>query len=279
MAQARNWLGTLNNPDTTTTEVYLKRWKDTLDCQYVNGQLEKGSEGTVHIQYFLHFASNKRLSALKKVCAKSHFEPVKYDNGASDYCLKEDTRVEGPWEFGLKPAQLNKKGSKAEQNAKLIEMGAEEAVKQGLISVDRYLNFKKNIDAFKIATKPALEADDVRGIWIWGPPGVGKSRYARDNYQDIYLKAQNKWWDGYTVQKTVLLDDHDSPCLGHYLKIWMDRYACNGESKGSTVPLHHTVFIVTSNYSPEQLYEKDGTEMVEAIRRRCKVIHMTEPFK
>lgn len=182
MSQSRNWLGTLNNPDLTSVEDYLKRWKDTLDCQYVNGQLEKGKEGTVHVQYFLHFNSNKRISALKKVCSKSHFELVKYDNGASDYCLKEDTRVEGPWEFGLKPAKLNKKGSKAEQNQKLLEIGAEEAVKQGLIGLDRYLAFKKNIDAFKIATVPAFVPEDVRGIWIWGEPGIGKSRYARENY-------------------------------------------------------------------------------------------------
>ena len=31
------------------------------------------------------------------------------DNGASNYCLKDDTRVEGPWEFGTKPVRLNNK--------------------------------------------------------------------------------------------------------------------------------------------------------------------------
>ena len=67
----------------------------------------------------------------------------------------------------------------------------------------------------------------------------------------------------------MLLDDHDNGCLGHYLKIWMDRYACNGESNGGTLALSHDIFIVTSNYSIEQLYEKDGPEMIEAIKRRC----------
>ncbi len=43
-----NWLGTLNNPDTTVCEAYLKAWKDS-GATYVNGQLEKGEEGTVHI--------------------------------------------------------------------------------------------------------------------------------------------------------------------------------------------------------------------------------------
>jgi len=43
-----NWLGTLNNPDTTSVEQYLKAWFDD-GASYVNGQLEKGKEGTVHI--------------------------------------------------------------------------------------------------------------------------------------------------------------------------------------------------------------------------------------
>lgn len=43
-----NWLGTLNNPDTTQVESYLKAWFDDGAC-YVNGQLEKGKDGTVHI--------------------------------------------------------------------------------------------------------------------------------------------------------------------------------------------------------------------------------------
>jgi hypothetical protein len=63
------------------------------------------------------------------------------------------------------------------------------------------------------------------------------------------------------------------------LKIWADHYACTGETKGGTVPLHHTLFIVTSNYSIEELYGSAGVEMVKAIERRFKVIHMTAPFQ
>lgn len=46
---------------------------------------------------------------MKKHCPRAHFEPVKVDNGASSYCLKEDTRLEGPWEFGIKPVKRNSK--------------------------------------------------------------------------------------------------------------------------------------------------------------------------
>lgn len=96
--------------------------------------------------------------------------------------------------------------------------------------------------------------------------------------EDLYLKPQNKWWDGYTGQKYVLLDDFDKQgaCLGHYLKIWADRYACTGETKGGTIPLKFEKFIITSNYTPDQLWE--DTEMRAAIERRFTKEQFLAPF-
>lgn len=118
----------------------------------------------------------------------------------------------------------------------------------------------------------AYEADDVRGIWYYGPPGTGKSRAARE-LGEFYLKQQNKWWDGYAGQPVVILDDLDrnGVCLFHHLKIWADRYACTGEIKGGTVNLQHKTFVVTSNYSIDDLFEDE--QVREAIRRRFKVTH------
>jgi len=121
--------------------------------------------------------------------------------------------------------------------------------------------------------KPLYEADGVRGIWIYGPPGTGKTHMARA-YGDVYLKAQNKWFDGYIGQKTIVLDDLDKggACLGHYLKIWADKWSCTGEIKGGTVNLQHDYFVVTSNYHPEELWEEDRS-MLDAILRRFDLIN------
>lgn len=57
---------------------------------------------------------------------------------AYNYCKKSDTKISGPWEFGVPPAALNVKGDKAERNKLLIEMGAEKAVEEGHIDIKDY---------------------------------------------------------------------------------------------------------------------------------------------
>ena len=110
----------------------------------------------------------------------------------------------------------------------------------------------------------------LRGVWYWGPPGTGKSRTARADHPKAFLKSQNKWFDGYAGEKTIILDDMDSNALGHYLKIWTDRYPCTGETKGGTVNLQHDKFIITSNFSIEQLWE-DQPEIRDALLRRFDI--------
>lgn len=133
------FIGTLNNPDTTTLEDYMKNWLKH-GALFITGQLEKVT--TVHLQYFIHMKAQTRISALKKVCQHSHFELVKKDNGCTEYCNKEETRIEGPWTFGIRPARVDKKGDRARQNMELTTMGPAKALEEGLITVKDYTRVK-----------------------------------------------------------------------------------------------------------------------------------------
>lgn len=85
---------------------------------------------------------------------------------------------------------------------------------------------------------------------------------------DAYMKNQNKWWDGYKNQKNVILDDLDSDVLGHLLKRWTDKYPVIGEIKNGSIPLVYNNFIVTSNYSIEELFGPNQQIMVDPLKRR-----------
>jgi len=145
---ANQFIGTLNNPAEKYPDFMGQDWLEAmykeLKAVYITGQLEKGEEGTVHLQYFINLGpkAKARLSALKKVCKHSHFEIVKKDNGASTYCQKEETRIEGPWTFGILPARVDKKGDRARHNMELVTMGPAKALEEGLIAVKDYLRVK-----------------------------------------------------------------------------------------------------------------------------------------
>jgi len=136
-----------------------------------------------------------------------------------------------------------------------------------------YKKLQQNVLAYKKDKLEAYTHETVRGIWIYGPPGVGKSHFVRATEPDLYIKAQNKWWDGYTGQTAVLLDDLDSDCLAHYLKIWADKYSFDGEVKGDTVRCTYQRFYVTSNFSIQEVFKNLPEVTIEAIRRRFDVRH------
>lgn len=154
----------------------------------------------------------------------------------------------------------------------ILSHSFEDVVENDMIPLNSLRTFVWAKHYYALVSKGAQDAEDVRGVWLWGPAGSGKSYAARMIGGDsLYLKPQSKWWDGYEGQDYVLLDDLDTMTLSHYLKIWDDKYACTGEIKGATVPLPFKRFIVTSNYSIRQLMDKDRVEdegLFEALYRR-----------
>lgn len=145
------------------------------------------------------------------------------------------------------------------------------------------MNLKRTVEnhaLYNLLKAKPYTHTDVRGVWIWGDPGTGKSHAVRTACdQDIFLKAQNKWWCGYQNQRNVLLDDFDQSgkCLGHYLKIWADKWSCDGEIKGATIHLTHHRFFITSNYHPSMIWkQEEDPALLSAIERRFQIILMTQ---
>lgn len=96
MSKTRNWCFTLNNPESTQPD-----WPVCVKAAW--WQLEKGENGTPHLQGYLELNAPVSLSSMVKMeCLKgAHFEPRRGPRRkAIDYCKKEESRVDGPWEYG-----------------------------------------------------------------------------------------------------------------------------------------------------------------------------------
>jgi hypothetical protein len=265
-----NWCFTINNP---TDADHPTKWGE--DVKYACWQAE--NNGTPHLQGYVEWMKTKRLSACKKVNQRAHWETrLGTQEQAIAYCKKEDTRTAGPWEIGLKaPGQ----GARSDLEAVGHEIISGKTIKEVAIeNPGLFMQYGRGMRDLAMTTAGKYNHDDVRGVWYWGKPGTGKSRKARDDHPDAYLKAQNKWFDGYAGEDAIILDDMDKlggDKLGHYLKIWADRYACTAEVKGSTVHLQHKVFLITSNYTPDDMWP-DDEEMLLAIKRRFKIVEFKE---
>lgn len=97
-----------------------------------------------------------------------------------------------------------------------------------------------------------------------GPTGTGKSRAAFDEAPHAYIMMRPQkssgsiWFDGYTGQDTVILEEFYGWLPWDFILRLFDRYPLRVEQKGTTVEMAATKFIITSNHFPEKWYPNIG---------------------
>lgn len=273
--QARRWCFTVNNY-TEDEEVYFHNLVTLYpeDVRYCVFGLEIGVQGTPHIQGYIEFFRPKRFGGVKDILTERAHIEISYGSQqqAIDYCKKD-----GNWfEYGAKAIQGRDQWTEIK---KLVLEGDN----QGIFDQypQTYLKFRKAIDELCIKFGPQEETWDgdlqQKNLWLWGAPGVGKSKRVRDEAEGpVYSKNCNKWWDGYNGEETVIIEDMDptrANMLALHLKLWLDRYPFLGEIKGGAMTITPRYkLVITSNYSPEACF--NNPEDLEAIKRRCRVEHM-----
>lgn len=276
------WCGVYNyGGDEQPDDEAVLRWWSALEkiASYGIGGWEIApSTFQKHLQFYVQLKPNqpKRLTELKKLADGStvHWESCKGSDAANfDYCSKDGDYIE----FGVRREADPglREQNRWERLRELAQAGHFDAIDAQLFV--QYYSAIRHIARDFLAPPPDLDgpADMQVGVWIYGPTGCGKSRYARTTYPEAYLKLANKWWDGYRDQPTVILEDFDKDhaCLGHHLKIWADRYAFPMEIKGSYLVGRPKLFVVTSNYHPREIWG-DAPGTLEPILRRFKLMPM-----
>lgn len=148
-----------------------------------------------------------RVKAIIKALKGCHVEVARNALAAWRYCGKEESRLEGPLEHGVPPASRAVKGDTAARNKMIMQMGVVKACEQGLIPLEKFKQVKQSLDLFNVMKKEVTSEDVLCSEWHWGPTGTGKSRSVRTKYPDAFIKSNDIWWDGYSGEETVIIEE------------------------------------------------------------------------
>lgn len=261
LVQGRNWCGTLQLEGADFDgEGYLRRLLDAGVIKYGVGQVECGSH--FHFQFYLQFGTCKALSWLKnRVDGSAHWEVARGNPSQNKaYCTKSDTRVSGPWEVGVAATQGQERGlTEAVEAIKMGEPIHEVAARYSEIWVRHGRGLVDLRKTLRLEADRRVFGPDGPELWVlWGPSGTGKSRYAQEAWPDAFWKAPyEKWWDGYSGQATVVIDDFSGACmrLKDFQRL-IDWYPLWVETKGGSVPMLAQRYVITSNYAPGSWYNE-----------------------
>lgn len=285
-AQAVNWCGTLQLDGDFNAEAYLRGLVEQGKAKFVVGQIEQGTH--LHLQYYVQRPKKTRLNGMKaEVCGHTHWEPARGSPEQNvEYCSKASTRVAGPWSFGEMCSQGKRNDLK--RAAEMIDSGA--SMRQVAIECkETFIRYHKGLRAYEATVRSKGPRDVVKEgpeVWVfWGETGTGKSRRAFEQWPDAYRKTTNdKWWDGYLGQDTVIFDDFKGSSMKlHDFQMIIDRYPVQVEVKGAYVDLSATRYVFTSNRHPSEWYSQeadpDGTVMrriTEFCDRFGRLIHCAQ---
>jgi len=270
MQRSKHWVFTLNNWTEDEYEAVTK-----TDCVYLVVGKEVGETGTKHLQGYIVMPSLKSLAQMKKVIGdRAHLERAKGTASQNFvYCSKDSDFME----TGLRPADPGRSGGECQKERwRIARMEAEAGLEQTDDHIAVVHGNAIESMRMRVLRKRKLEHTTERMLWWWGNTGTGKSRKAWETYPDAYPKMCNKWWDAYTDEEVVIIEDFDAAhgVLGHHMKIWGDRYPFLAEVKGGSMKIRPKLIVVTSNYPPEAIWS--NKETLEPILRRFEVTEIKE---
>nr|CAE18124.1 replication-associated protein [Tobacco curly shoot alphasatellite] len=244
-----------------------------------------------HLQGYLQLKGRRTLNQVKAIFGdlKPHLEKqrARKTDEACDYCMKEETRVSGPFEFGdYCPSGSHKRRQResvirspvrmAEENpsvfrrvkAKLAEEEFQATVAEIQIS---------NLKSWQLRLRTLLDRapDDRTIFWVYGPTGgEGKSTFARDLYRSgswFYTRGGSA--DNVSYQyigclgNNIVFDiprDKKDYLQYSLIEMFKDRLIVSNKYGPLMAPLLNCIHVVVmSNFLPD--FEKISSDRVHVI--------------
>lgn len=269
-AVTKNWVFTLNNPVSVQPTDNPQLW---VDVRFLAYQSEQTETGQLHYQGYVIFESNKRLSGVKAVNARCHWEPRRGTHDqALKYATKDESRVEGPWVVG-EPPHPGKRNDLDE-----VKKAIDEGLSELELSSKYFQSWCRHSAAFaKYRRMHAAPRSQPPVVYVYyGPTGTGKSRKAAELAETMPAYWQNgtQWWDDYCGQPLVVLDEFTGAEVVSYqlLLRLLDRYPITVNQKGTSWTFEATHVVITSNLHPRQWYPTISAPHFDALMRRINYL-------
>jgi hypothetical protein len=265
----RNFVFTINNYSETDVST-LK----LLKCNYIVFGYEVGESGTPHLQGYCELPNALSFKSLKKKLPRAHIERrMGTSLQASEYCKKDGNFYES--------GEISTQGKRTDID-KLVELVDDGNTNKQIASTEPagYFKFHKHINAYRCAMlEPRCTKPNV--IVYYGSTGTGKTARAKLNLRDTdyytWGPEKLKWWDGYTGQKHVLMEEFRGQLPFGYMLRLLDRYEMSVEYKGGICEFVATTIILTSPKHPRDwyttLYDNDR---IDQLLRRIDTIKLCQ---
>jgi len=264
---------TINNPGEERPT-----W-DPSKMAYLVWQLERGANGTLHIQGYCRFTKRFQLrTVLPLFGGRAH---VLFARGneqqCRDYCTKEDTRVA----IGEEHGEFNPDAGKQGHRSDLHEVAAKCAAGLPLQQIiaahpTAWIRYNQGIQNLheKLAPDPPVQREITVQV-LWGPSGTGKTHRiltdaALRRMGGIYVvKPGRDPWGRYRGQTSILFDEFNWKKweiyeMNQYLDKWTTDLDCRFHNKCAA----WTHVVICANSSPTTWYTDAEMEVLLAFRRR-----------
>ncbi len=262
--QSTHWCFTLCNPTNDETVLDLENlfWTHP-GVKYAVFQLEEGSEsepgmgGIIHYQGYLELTRSQRRSYVSKILPRAYITFRKgTQKQARDYCMKEDTRWEGPWECGtFTPCRVGQRTDLASIKKTVLNPDTTMLDVLPMCQNFQQLRFAEALMKYKPQSH-RWEPKEVH--WYWGPTGSGKTRAAQEACKDVETWTTTdplKWFDGYMGQTHVIIDEFRAGnCAYNILLGLLDGYERRVQIKCSHTIWKPKVIYITAPLPPNQVY-------------------------
>lgn len=266
MASPRSRAWCFTDFSVETEAPWFKERDDTVYC--IVGLETCPSTGRRHFQGYIYWTTPISLSG----CVKRSHSQVHWSisRGSPEqnhvYCTKEHVF----YETGHRPEQ----GARNDiLNMKVKVLSGEWSCRDVLANASGYQAAKYGLLLSQYAPPPMRDPPYV--AWFFGPAGSGKTSHAIGCCQqdDMWISSGpiNGFWNGYTGQRYVILDDIRIPesCSFSQLLRIIDRYPYMVNLKGSSTWLRATHIFITAPRAPGVHL---ATEDIRQLTRRITEI-------